>query len=72
MHATLTHAARTAAEHDHAGLLCSILVIGVIIAFILGIAEALGLTSFTARAGAGRFGTLLIAVILLVVYLVLC
>lgn len=69
----LTHVARTAAETDHSGLLCTILLIATIIAVLIGLAEALGLTTFAgARTGAGRFGGLVLAAVLLVVYAVLC
>lgn len=60
-----------AATAEGTGLLCSLLLIATIIAFILGFCEALGITRFTG-AGNTRFGTLVLAVILLVVYLVVC
>ena len=50
-------------------ILCTILLIATIIAFVLGLAEALGLHTF--RTGQ-RFGSLIVAVVLLVVYVVIC
>lgn len=58
--------AQAAAEGT--GILCTILLIATIIAFIVGIVEALGLKNFTGS----RFGALVVAAILLVVYVVLC
>lgn len=54
-------------------IICTLLLIATIIAFILGLAEVLGFYSVGGtRTGGGRFGTIVIAVVLLVVYLVLC
>ena len=54
-------------------IICTILLIATIIAFILGLLEAVGVYAVgSARVGNGRFGTLVVAVILLVVYIVLC
>lgn len=61
-----------AAATSGTGILCTILLIATIIAFVVGLAEAIGVTHLTGRVGNGRFGTLLIAVVLLVVYLVVC
>lgn len=52
-----------------AGILCTILLIAVIIAVIIGLAELLGLYS---TGIGGRFGALVVAAILAVVYFVLC
>lgn len=49
-------------------IICTLLLIATIIAFILGFAEALGLTRYTGS----KFGTLVLAVVLLVVLIVLC
>ena len=55
------------------GLLCTILLVATIIAFILGLAEVLGFYSVGgARTGGSRFGAIVVAVILLVIYLVVC
>lgn len=54
------------------GILCSVLLIAAIIAVIVGLAEALGLTNFAGGVGNTRFGALLLAVVLVVVYLVVC
>lgn len=51
------------------GILCTILLIATVIAVIVGLAEVLGL--FSTGVG-GRFGALVVAVILLVVYLIVC
>lgn len=71
--------ASTLASHatDHgAGLpaiICTILLIATVIAFILGLLEVLGVYSLNgARAGGGRFATLIVGVILLVVYVIAC
>lgn len=61
-----------AAATDHSGILCTVLLIATIIAFVLGLAEALGITNFVGRVGNGRYGTLVLAVVLLVVYLIVC
>lgn len=61
--------AQAAAEGT--GILCTILLIATIIAFIIGLAEALGVVNLTGGR-AGRFGTLVVAVVLLVIYLVVC
>lgn len=53
------------------GILCTILLIATIIAFIIGLAEVLGIGGFGNRLG-GRFNAIVVAVILLVVYLVVC
>lgn len=54
-------------------IICTILLIATVIAFIIGLAEVLGLYSFGgARTGGGRFGGLVVAVILLVVYIIAC
>lgn len=66
MTATLLAAAATA---NGAGILCTILLIATVIAVILGLAEVLGL--FSTGVG-GRFGALVVAAILLVLYFVLC
>lgn len=63
--------AQSAAEGT--GILCTILLIATVIAFIVGIAQALGvLGGRTTTAPAGRYGTLVLAVILLVVYILVC
>lgn len=63
--------AQSAAEGT--GILCTILLIATIIAFIIGLAEVLGIYSLGGnRAGAGRFGSIIVAVVLLVIYVVLC
>lgn len=54
-------------------IICTILLIATIIAFILGLAEVLGIYSFRgARTGNGRFAGLVVALVLLVIYIVLC
>lgn len=54
-------------------IICTILLIATVIAFILGLAEALGAYSFRGNVvGNGRFGTLVVAVILLVIYILAC
>lgn len=53
-------------------IICTLLLIATIIAFILGLAQALGVAIPGNRLGTSRFGVLLVAVILLVVYIVLC
>lgn len=58
--------AQAAAEGE--GILCTLLLIGTIIAFIVGLAEVLGFW----RATGTRFGALVVAVILLVVYVLVC
>jgi hypothetical protein len=65
---TLLAAVDTA--HGVPPILCTILLIATIIAFILGLAEALGFYSLPG--GAQRFSSIVVAVILLVVYVVLC
>lgn len=55
------------------GILCTILLVATIIAFILGLAEVLGVYSVGAdRVGNSRFSAIVVAIILLVVYLVVC
>ena len=49
-------------------IICTILLIATIIAFIIGLVEALGIRTFSGS----RFGTLIVAVVLLVIYVVLC
>lgn len=65
-----------AASHAATGIppiICTILLIATVVAFILGLLEALGFYSLRGAAtGNGRFGTLVVAVILLVVYVILC
>jgi len=54
-------------------IICTILLIATVIAFILGLAEVLGFYSIRGNVtGNGRFGTLVVAVILLVVYVLAC
>lgn len=54
-------------------IICTILLIATVIAFILGLLEVLGVyTLGGVRAGAGRFGSLVVAIILLVVYVIAC
>ena len=54
-------------------IICTILLIATVIAFILGLAEALGFFSVRGTVtGNGRFGTLVVAVVLLVVYVIVC
>lgn len=53
-------------------IICTILLIATIIAFIIGFAELLGIFAAGWSARTGRFGTLVIAVILLVIYIVAC
>lgn len=56
---------------DHAGvpsIICTLLLIATIIAFIVGVVEALGAHRFTGS----RYGALIAAAILLVIYVVLC
>ena len=60
--------AATAAAAGIPPIICTILLIATIIAFIIGLVEVLGIRTFSGS----RFGTLIVAVILLVVYVVLC
>lgn len=61
------------AASEGTGILCTILLVATIIAFVIGLAEVLGLYSIGGtRAGNGRFSSIVVAVILLVVYLVVC
>ena len=54
-------------------LICVILLIATIIALIVGLAELIGLGFVGNRLGAnGRFGPLVVGVILLIIYIVLC
>lgn len=53
-------------------IICTILLIATVIAFVLGLAEALGVFSLGERVGNARFGTLVVAVVLLIVYVILC
>lgn len=54
-------------------IICTILLIATVIAFILGLLEVLGLYTLGAvRGGTGRFGSLVVAIILLVVYVIAC
>lgn len=72
----ITFAATLAAESSTGGIppiICTILLIATVIAFILGLAEALGFYSVRGNVtGNGRFGTLVVAVVLLVVYVIVC
>lgn len=52
-----------------AGILCTILLVATVIALIVGLAELLG---FFSTGIGGRFGALVVAVILLVVYVIVC
>lgn len=74
MLATVTRlAAVDTAGHNGLGILCTILLIATIIAFIVGLAEVLGVYSLGGtRVGGSRFSALVVAVILLVIYIVLC
>lgn len=68
--ATIAAAAGTAGIPP---IICTLLLIATVIAFIIGLAEVLGLFSLGGtRTGNGRFGTLVVAVILLVVYIIAC
>lgn len=54
-------------------IICTLLLIATVVAFFLGLLEVLGVYSLGgSRAGAGRFGTLVVAAILLIVYVILC
>lgn len=54
-------------------IICTLLLIATVVAFLLGLLEVLGLYSVGGtRAGNGRFGTLVVAVILLIIYVVIC
>lgn len=53
-------------------IICTILLIATVIAFILGLAEALGLYSIRGASGNSRFATLVVAVVLLVIYVIVC
>ncbi|MEO6205032.1 MAG: hypothetical protein ABIO67_06590 [Mycobacteriales bacterium] len=54
-------------------IICTILLIATVIAFILGLLEVLGVYALgTERSGNSRFGTLVVALILLVVYVIAC
>lgn len=64
--ATLLAAVNTA---NGAGILCTILLVAAVVALILGLAELLGL--FSTGVG-GRFGALVVAVVLLVVWALVC
>lgn len=52
-----------------AGILCTILLIATVIAFIIGLAELLG---FYSTGVGGRYGALVLSIVLLVVYLIVC
>lgn len=67
----LAHTLAAQSTAEGTGILCTILLIATVIAFIIGLTEAIGLTRFTGT-GNGRFSTLLIAIVLLVVYLIVC
>lgn len=56
------------------GILCTILLFATIIAFIIGLCQVLGLDFVTSRVGgaAGRFGGLVVFVILLIAYVLFC
>lgn len=70
MHATLIAAA---ADTDHSGLLCTILLFATIIAFIIGLAQLLGLDFMNRVAGpTGRFGGIIVAIILIIAYALFC
>jgi hypothetical protein len=62
----------TSNAHGVPDIICTLLLIATVVAFILGLAEVLGFGFGSQRTGNGRFATLLVAVILLVVYVVLC
>jgi len=68
----LAHAA--AANHDGTGILCTILLFATIIALIVGLCQVLGIDFVTSRLGAagGRFGGLVVFVILLIAYVLFC
>ena len=54
------------------GILCTILIFATIIAFIVGLAQALGLDGGRLGSAGGRFGGLIVFVILLVAYVLFC
>lgn len=65
--------AATASTAGIPPIICTILLIATVIAFILGLVEALGIYSLGGvRTGNSRFGTLVVAIILLVVYVIAC
>jgi hypothetical protein len=53
-------------------IICTILLIATVIAFILGFAELLGLFALGWSGRTARFHTLVLAVILLVIYVLAC
>lgn len=54
-------------------IICTLLLVVTVIAFLLGLLEVLGVYSVGGtRAGTGRFGTLVLAVILLIIYVIIC
>lgn len=55
------------------GILCTILLFATIIAFVIGLAQVLGL-DFINRVGTagGRFGGLIVFVVLLIAYVLFC
>lgn len=56
---------------DGTGILCTILLFATIIAFILGLVQVLGLDGGRLNVG-GRFGGLIVFVVLLVAYVLFC
>ncbi len=58
--------------HGVPDIVCTLLLIFTIIALVLGALEALGIFSLGSRVGNSRFGTLVVGIILLIVYVVLC
>lgn len=61
--------AQSAAEGT--GLLCTLLLIATVIAFIVGVAQALGVLGARSTPG-GRYGALVLAVVFLVIYILVC
>lgn len=66
-----TLAARAADSGTLPPIICTILLIATVIAFIIGLAELLGLFALRSFGGT-RFGSLIVAIILLVVYVIAC
>lgn len=52
-------------------LLCKILLVGLVISLIVGLASALGFGGIAERSG-GKFSALLVFIVLLVVFIVFC
>lgn len=54
------------------GILCTILLFATIIALILGLVQAVGLDGGRLNGVGGRFGTLIVFVVLLIAYVLFC